>query len=302
MEYLGHFLSEARRVHKEVCLEIMLEASKIKIGGTHGGYLVIDYKRLGVHHPGVIKVYLYARTQTLGNIGERCVLQQARVGAPRHHYTHIHTRQSCRLQSLEQTFGRQKVWCLDVHAMARIGYGFMEHHCDITPLRRRAGSDKLDTHISGRRVVLLHTVVQQRLSHKVPVHGKRILQRGHGWTDKPQMRVAPTVKIFASGNIAVGDVHPAYVPYFTINNAYFAVVAPIDARTEGWKRDLEKRVHFYPSSTHTLEVATMSVQRPHIVVYDMHGHTGTRTLLFQRFEVQGGRPQHQVCRIAELCA
>ena len=56
------------------------------------------------------------------------------------------------------------------------------------------------------------------------------------------------------------------------------MVAPIDARTEGWKRDLEKRVHFYPGSTHTLEVAAMSVQRPHIVVYDMHGHTGTRTL------------------------
>ena len=79
------------------------------------------------------------------------------------------------------------------------------------------------------------------------------------------MYVAPDSEL-PTVDISVGHVHSSDISHTTVNQAKFAVVAPVDAGTKMQKRYLEERIHLNPGFAHAavklalhLEIAEMVI-------------------------------------------
>jgi hypothetical protein len=88
------------------------------------------------------------------------------------------------------------------------------------------------------------------------------------------MRVAPH-SIFVADDIAVGNVHSAYISYSVVDYGYFAVVAPVHTGGEFRKGHLEERMDVDSGICHPHEKFLLYTETTYMVINNPHLHTVT---------------------------
>ena len=64
-KYVAHAAVYATVVYQQIALEIILETTEIKVGGTGCHDILVDNHALGMQHAGIIQIYLYAGFEAL---------------------------------------------------------------------------------------------------------------------------------------------------------------------------------------------------------------------------------------------
>ena len=258
----------------------MLKAAEVEVGRPRGHEVVVNHHHLRMQHSRLVEVDLNARVEALPHIGIGGIAQQDAVGLAGNHQAHVHLAHRRHLQRLEQAVAGQEIGRLDVDALAGAIDGLLEHKRHVHPLARGTACDELHAHRALYAAWLYHChwLLDELALHEVPIDGKRHLQRSHDVAPHAQVSVAP-VPHLAAVDVAVGNVHAAYVAYLAVDNRYLAVVAPVDAVGKLREGDLHERIHIYSRLAQLLEIGHVEVERPHVVVEHAHLHALAHLLL-----------------------
>ena len=110
-------------------------------------------------------------------------------------------------------------------------------------------------------------VFDEGLPHETPVNGEGIVEGSDSGACDAGVEVAPDAE-FAAVDVAVGDVHAADVAHLAVNDANFAVVAPVDVRGERFEGDAEEGIDFDAVFAHFAEEPVARMEGADVVVDD----------------------------------
>ena len=175
----------------------MLEAPEIDVGRPDRTEIVVHHHYFAVKHSPIEEIDLYASQQTFLHVTARCICQDGRIATSGHHHPHIHSRQRCSLQTLQQTLRRQEIRCLHVYPLLRIAYSLQQQIRNIAPFARRTARKQIHSGIAWiflsavARISRGHTLLYQLLPHKSPVDRKAVLKGAYSRPLYAKMSVAP---------------------------------------------------------------------------------------------------------------
>lgn len=196
-----------------------------------------------MEHSRLVEVHFYPCSKAVADVGARRELEHHGVGLARNQHPHVNLRQGCRLKGFEQALGGQEIWSFKIYAflalaIALLNISEMLCHCPTGPL----------DNICTPTLPLLRLWNSEKFSPSSN-WGNSINAQSE-WnecsspsTDGPVMRRCVSRHIpFCRRDIAVGNVHSAYISYTVVDYGYFAVVAPVHTCGEFRKGHLEERM------------------------------------------------------------
>jgi len=92
------------------------------------------------------------------------------------------------------------------------------------------------------------------------------------------VQVAPKAEFLSAVNITVGHVHSSDIAYFVVDDAYLAVIAPVDVGCELRHGELHEGFGLDAGFFQTPEKPGLDMKRPDVVVQQTYADSGTRAL------------------------
>ena len=154
------------------------------------------------------------------------------------HQAHIYTCKSCCLQSKQDRFCWQKIWCLYIKILFGSNNGLYQTMHDIRPRRSGFSRHYLSNGIS--QIWQFGEVIfrcEQFFLHIVPIEQECRLKSMHRFSDYLQVRISPNTP-FHPFDITICQIHASYKPNLPIDNSQFPVVSIVNPTSQN------REIHF----------------------------------------------------------